>query len=362
MPSISLLVKPASSLCNLRCRYCFYHEEAKQRETPSYGVMTGDDRRKMLDRVFEAATGRVTIAFQGGEPTMAGLEWFESCVREAEERNAAKLPVSWAIQTNGIRTAEDPRWAEFFAKRHFLVGLSVDGTREIHDRFRVTPGGEGTYLTVCRAARILKKAGADFNILTVVNREVVRHAAKIYSTYRSNGWDYLQFIPCIGADAPESGEYGDFLLTLFRLWRDDLLAGRAVSIRLFDNLLSRYAGYPTEECSMNGYCSIQFVVEGDTSVFPCDFYCTDDRKMGDLRGSSLKELFEGETAQDFVKSSASIPDVCRSCEVYPLCRGGCRRYREDDMGGGVYRYCEGYKRFLTESAQDFRRLAAYFRR
>ena len=203
MPEITMLIKPASSLCNLRCKYCFYHEEARQREIPSYGIMSLETAEKLIIRAFEEASGRVGFAFQGGEPTLAGLDFFESFVELVNKHNVKKLPVSYSIQTNGILTAEKPEYAEFFARHKFLVGLSADGTKELHDLNRIYPDGSGTYSTVLKASRVLTKAGADYNILTVINSRTARHGTAIYNAYRKNGWDYMQFIPCLGDDAPD---------------------------------------------------------------------------------------------------------------------------------------------------------------
>ena len=349
-----MLIKPASSLCNLRCRYCFYHEEARNREVASHGIMTPETAKQLIDRAYADATGHVSFAFQGGEPTLAGLDFFEFFTDYAKRANERRLAVSYSIQTNGMLLASDAKWADFFRRHAFLVGLSVDGTRDQHDLNRITPDGGGSYSNVLKAAAALDRAHVDYNILTVVNSSTVRHGVSIYNSYRKNGWRYMQFIPCIGEDAPDDAAYGDFLCTLFDLWYADMERGEVVSIRLFDNLLGLFAGYPPETCGMLGVCTVQYVVESDGSVYPCDFYAVDDRLLGNLHDSSLRTLFESETAQDFIRSSAVHDEGCRDCKWYAFCRGGCRRYKDEN---NRYLYCRGFYRFLDYSGERFSLLA-----
>jgi len=354
-----MLIKPASSLCNLRCKYCFYHEEARTREVPSYGIMTRETSHTLIDRAFEEASGSVSFAFQGGEPTLAGLDFFNDFCDYADSVNVNKLPISYSIQTNGILCGSDTAWAEFFGKRKFLVGLSVDGTREIHDLNRITPGGDGSYSTVVKAAKNFDRFKVDYNILTVVNSSSVKHIIKIYNTYRKNGWNYMQFIPCLGDDAPDDKAYGTYLCTLFDLWYPDMEKfacgkGPRVSIRQFDDLLNMFLGQAPNTCGTMGICTIQYVSEADGGIYPCDFYCTDDKKLGNLHDMTMRALYESERAQEFIKSSARHPEVCRGCRWYALCRSGCKRYKGAD---GMYVYCGAFTRFMEHSYERFAKLA-----
>ena len=262
------------------------------------------------------------------------------------------------MQTNGIRLEEDDRWLELFSKYKYLIGLSVDGTKELHDQNRVTPSGGGTFLKVCRAADKLAAAKVDFNILTVVNASCARHVAKIYDDYKKRGWDYMQFIPCLDplGEKPFSHpwsltpqRYLSSSRLLFERWHADnsdyftRKTGRRISVRRFDNLLQIALGGRAEACGMNGCCSIQFVTESDGSVYPCDFYALDEYRLGNIAGTGFAGLFEGKTAQDFLKASYSAGEKCKSCPVWSLCTGGCRRYKYD----GEYIYCSAEREFLT---------------
>jgi len=316
--------------------------------------MTREVSHRIIDRAFEEASGQVSFAFQGGEPTMAGLDFFRDFTEYVTERNSKHLPVSYSMQTNGVVIAENTEFAAFLADHKFLVGLSADGTKEMHDLNRIFPDGRGSYSTVQKAAKNLSKAGADFNILTVINSKTVRHAVSIYNAYRKNGWDYMQFIPCLGDDAPDDKSYGDFLCNLFDLWYKDMSSGKRVSIRLFDDIINMIAGYPSTTCGMSGVCTVQFVTESDGGIYPCDFYCTDEYRLGNLTDMSLRGLYECEKAQNFIKSSAHHRDECKNeCKWYPICRGGCRRYHDAD---GRYIYCKAYKRLLEYSYERFVKL------
>lgn len=363
MPALSLLIKPASSLCNLRCSYCFYHDVAANRQTPSYGVMAPDTLETVVDRALSFATGSCTFAFQGGEPTLAGLDFFRRFEALLAARTPPGLSISRALQTNGLLLDEE--WAAFLAQHHYLVGLSMDGPSDLHDARRPDAQGKGTFARTLAAAARLRKAGVDFNILSVVDSLVARRAAKVYAFFRKQGLPYLQFIPCLddfGASGPPRltpGRWAAFLKTTFDLWYEDVTQGHPVSIRLFDNLLEMLAGYPPETCGMSGRCTCQFVVEATGDVFPCDFYVTDAYRLGNLRDLSIPELRQAPAAQRFIQESLPLPDACRACPWYALCRGGCRRYREPFVDGqpGRYQLCQAYLDFFPYAVPRLRALA-----
>ena len=173
MPPLSILVKPASSACNLRCSYCFYADEASIRSVPNYGMMPAQVSSALIEGAMGAVEGAVSFLFQGGEPTLAGLEFFRDFVSRVHKAAPPGLAVQYAIQTNG--TLLDEEWCRFFRAHRFLVGLSLDGSRECHDRFRRDGAGKGTYDRVVQAARLLERAGVEYNVLTVVTGYLARH-------------------------------------------------------------------------------------------------------------------------------------------------------------------------------------------
>lgn len=351
MPPISVMLKPASSLCNLQCRYCFYHSLAGQRESYSHGKMSLGTAEEVIVKAFDYSRGAdVYFAFQGGEPLLAGLNFFREFVEIAGRRNLYRSRICYSMQTNGILLDED--WCRFLKAHRFLVGLSLDGYPALHDRYRRDSAGEGTYGAVMKAAELMQRRGVDFNILTVVTAALAGEIVEIYRYFKEKNFRFLQFIPYLaprGARGPDertlSNElYAEYLIKLFKCYYEDYRQGNYTSIRQFDNYVQLSRGNPAEQCGMNGHCSVQFVVEGDGTVYPCDFYCTDDFALGNVGEHSFREL-GSQGAARFVAGSLAVPRKCRSCSFFPLCRGGgCRRYR------AAGDYCGAYREFFAYAA------------
>lgn len=365
MPPIHLLIKPASGLCNLRCKYCFYSDEMKNREVASFGVMSADTLQIIMAKVFDYADSAVTIAFQGGEPTLAGLDFFRLAVSLAEKYNRKKLAVQFAVQTNGI--VVDDEWADFFAENKFLVGLSLDGIKETHDMYRVGPDGDGTYKNVMHTAQILEKHRVDYNILTVITAQTAAKIGKIYSFYKKSGFNFQQYIPCLDPLGEERGQhtysltpekFEYFLKTQFDCWYNDLVRGRYSYNRYFENLVGMLLRQPPESCGMFGRCGRQIVIEADGSVYPCDFYVLDEYKLGNLNFDSFEDIERKRKEIGFIEKSEKIEDKCRECKWYPLCRGGCRRDREKADGTlGLNYYCSSYEAFFEYSIERLEKAA-----
>ena len=360
-----LLIKPVSGECGLHCRYCFYRDIARSREVPSYGQMTEDTARTLIAKAMAYGRSAYDFAFQGGEPTLRGLDFYRRFLELVEQANTRRVPVSYAIQTNGMHM--DAQWAAFLAQNRFLTGLSVDGTRDIHDFFRADGRGRGSFSAVLRAARLLEEAGADYNILTVVTEQLARHIRQVYAFYKKQGWRYQQYIPCLDPlEAPRGSlpysltpaRYGAFLEELFDLWCADLLAGDPVSIRYFDNLADLCRGYPPESCGLSGVCACQHVVEADGSVYPCDFYVLDAYRLGNILTEDFQELDQSPRLRTFVEDSLRRPEECESCSWLPFCGGGCRRERDPVLGRAESPsvYCSAYCRFLPYALPRLRRL------
>ena len=245
--------------------------------------MSEQTLKNVIRKTMLRAEGVVSYAFQGGEPTLRGLDFFRRVMEYERQYNKKGLQVQNALQTNGILIDED--WCAFFREHHFLVGVSLDGTGEIHDRFRHMRGDRSaTFDRVVRGIHLLEDYGVDFNILTVVHREVASHVREIYDLYREMGWNYQQYIACLDPLGETRGEsefaldpamYGKFLTELFDLWYADWKKGRQPYIRQFENYVGILLGYPPEACDQRGVCGITNVVEADGSVYPCDFYMLD---------------------------------------------------------------------------------------
>lgn len=365
MPPLSIMIKPASGACNLRCRYCFYADEMSRRKVASYGMMDESTLENVIRKALDAADGMCAVAFQGGEPTLAGLPFFERAVALLKQYNYKGLTVSSSIQTNGLLV--DGRWAEFFARNHFLVGLSLDGPKEVHDRYRVDQEGRGTYNRVLRTAQLLEKHGVEFNILTVVTKQTANAIGRVYGFFNRSCLDYQQYIPCMdpleeaGGPQPYSlgvQEYGSCLCRLFDLWYADAERGRMKYNRTFFNYLSILQGGPPESCNMQGRCSRQYVVEADGSVYPCDFYVLDPWRLGNLNTDGFDQLDRRRTELGFIQQSQAAAEDCRHCRWYGLCRGGCRRDRPAGEDGTLQknRYCEAFQRFFEHAVPRMQQL------
>ena len=366
MPPISAMIKPASGLCNMRCKYCFYADEMKKRGQSSYGMMTEETLRNVIKELLSYADGSCTIAFQGGEPTLAGLNLYQKCLQIEREYNSKDLKISHALQTNGF--VLDQEWCRFFAENHFLIGLSLDGICSTHDALRKDLIGQGTYSHTLNAANMLSEAGVEYNILTVVNRKTAPRIRRIYESYKELGFQWQQYIACLDPIGEPPGKteysltpeaYGQFLIELFNLWKEDLKRGYPVSIRQFDNYLGILLGIHPESCEQQGTCGLQTVIEADGSVFPCDFYALDDYKLGNLNQDSLSSIRQCLKQQTFLDSSLNYPHSCRTCKWFSICRGGCRRHREyPGVLPGENYFCKSYQMFFETCYHDMEQIAA----
>ena len=357
MPPLSIMIKPASSLCNLRCRYCFYHNVSEIREVSSFGVMTEDTADNIIKKALSFANGEsVAFAFQGGEPLIAGLQYFKHFVKKVKEENRLNSRIYLSIQTNGTLVTDE--WAQFFHDNGFLVGLSLDGDFK-NNKFRVDENRENAFYKILTAAEKFKRFNVDFNILTVLTGHCADNIDDIYKFFRSKGFRYLQFIPCLRpfGDKSESElymtneQYANFLIHCFNRYVKDYVRGQYTSVRYFDNLMHLYLGNPTEQCGMCGHCMHQFVAEGNGNIYPCDFYCTDEWLLGNIddENENFDTLAHCPKAIEFLRESLAVPEKCKKCKYYPVCRaGGCKRTREDRD------YCEAYKKFFSACMPMFR--------
>ena len=369
MPAASILIKPASANCNMDCEYCFYKCLSSNREEYSKGFMTEETLEKLIIQAIDYAEGYVAFAFQGGEPTLAGISFYKKAVELQKKYNTKNITIENTIQTNGM--AIDEEWAKFLAKNNFLVGLSLDGPKKIHDRHRRDVQGEPTFERVMHTISLFDKYNVQYNILSVITNESATKASYLYNFYKRNNFQFIQLIPCMDEQSrADSGrknkyavnpqQYGQFLNDLFDLWYEDFRQGSQMDIRMFSNLAQMAAGYPAEECGMNGCCSCYFVVEGDGSVYPCDFYCLDEWKLGTVQ-NSFRDLILADMAKKFIEDSKPVAEKCQTCPHKSLCRGGCRRWRETttDSTIGLNYLCPAYDIFFAHTKERINVLGQY---
>ena len=300
--------------------------------------MSGETARKLIDRAFEVVCddGVLTFAFQGGEPTLAGVPFYKEFIAYVEEKRT-KQNVNYSLQTNG--TLLDDEWAELFYKNHFLVGVSLDGCESNTDYFRKTKEGAGAYGQIMHGISVLRKHKVEYNILAVITKRLSARPKEFYRFLKQQEFDYVQCIPCLGGLQGETEEqlrpkdYALFYKGLYSEWLKEIKGGRYRSITLFDNLLLMLNDRPPQQCGMLGFCSPQFVVEADGSVYPCDFYVTDEYCCGNVTKNSLKEIMVNERMEGFLKEKKPVCLVCGDCPFTGICHGGCKRQNKAFLGG-----------------------------
>ena len=352
----------------MHCDYCFYCDETAKRQQQSYGFMSEETLKNVIKRTLMRTDGVYSLAFQGGEPTLRCMDFFETAAEYTRKYNRNHAEVNLAIQTNGY--ALDEQWCQMLRDEHFLVGLSADGLPEIHDLYRHGNDGGSSWAHVLRAASLMDQYNVEYNILTVVHRKTAEHVKEIYEAYKKHGWNYQQYILCLDPLGEEHGtreysvspeEYGEFLTTLFDLWDEDFQKGEEPYIRQFDNYIAILLGRMPESCEQRGTCGMQYVVEADGSVYPCDFYALDQWKLGDFNDDLLPAIDERRLEKGFVGRSERLSEKCLQCRWLSLCRCGCFRQRVmDTENEGMYinYYCTGLQMFFDACGERLRADAA----
>lgn len=338
MNYFSMLIKPASSLCNMRCKYCFYNDVSEHREIKSNGIMSTETIDFLIDRTFEYVkkSDVINFAFQGGEPTVAGYDYFEYFTRRVEEVNKGQNKVQYSIQTNG--QVIDEKFCKLFRQYHFLVGISQDGPKEFHDVNRLDANSKGTFDQTNYSIKLMEQFEVDYNILSVITKQMAKKPQTLFRYYEKRKFKYVQLIPCLKSldFSPNDSlnkydltphEYASFLIDFFQLWYNAIKNNHYISIRQFDNLVYMLKGLPAEQCGMMGHCSVQCVIEADGSVYPCDFYVLDDFKLGNLKVDTFESMIQSSAAKEFLQFETPKNPLCKTCKVYPICGGGCKRYR-----------------------------------
>lgn len=357
----SILIKPASAVCNLDCEYCFYldREADPYKDLPAR-VMPPDVLERLVDGFLFYSYPASVFAFQGGEPTLAGLPFFEKLVELQQRYGRAGHVISNSIQTNAILL--DDAWCAFLRQYQFLAGISLDGPEEIHDRYRFNRAGHPTWRKVVEAVERMKKHGAEFNILCVLSQANVEQPRELYRFFRSIGAEHLQFIPLAEFHAdgtpmpftitPE--QYGRFLCEMFDAWWPDR---RKVRIRFFDNLAESLAGMKPGSCTMHETCDSYVVVEYNGDVYPCDFFVESGWKLGNIAVDSFPEIARRQRRYSFAMNKTLPHEECRVCEYQAICHGGCPKFRH-----GPHRrfedldyFCRAYKMIFAKATGPLRR-------
>lgn len=340
------MAKPASSRCNLSCRYCFYLEKQRQ------PVMDDATLEQFIRQHIEAQPGEeVQFAWQGGEPTLCGLDFFRRAAA-LQRRYADGKRIHNAFQTNGVLLNE--AWCQFFHDNGWLVGISLDGPADLHDACRVSRSGNATHHKVLRAIGMLRACRVEFNLLVVVNSHNGESPRRMYRYLRELGTAHIQFIPLMELDdqrrpddlSVSAATWGRFLREVFDLWvREDI--GR-IFIQLFDSTLGVWSGYAPQMCSLSKTCGHAFALEANGDLYQCDHYVYPQHLLGNIHRETLGEMNLSARAVTFGEyKSTSLAPACRRCEMLRLCHGDCPKHRDES---GKSALCAGYLDFFTHSA------------
>jgi uncharacterized protein len=355
-PITSLLIKPASAVCNLDCSYCFYLDrDADPYKSLPARRMTTETLERLVDTYLFYSYPNSVFAFQGGEPTLAGLPFFEKLVEFQQSHGRNGQSVSNAMQTNGVLL--DQNWCDLFRRYNWLLGISLDGPQEVHDLYRVNKEGRGTWKRVMESVELLKKQGVEFNILCVLSQANVGKPKELYRFYRNLGIDNVQYIPLAEFDAAgnplpftiTAEQYGRFLCETFDVWWPER---RKMRIRFFDNIAEALAGQKPGSCTLHETCDSYVVVEYNGDVYPCDFFVEGAWKLGNIELDSWPEIARRTRRYSFASKKTLAHPECQVCEYQSICHGGCPKFRHgphhsfDDLDY----FCQAYKMIYARSA------------
>lgn len=358
----AVLMKPAGPACNLGCSYCFY--TPKQQRFGNHTRMSLETLETVTRQLLVQAAPNITFTWQGGEPTLMGIPFYREALRLQRSYAKANQTVHNAFMTNGF--AVDTAWCDLFRDADMLVGLSVDGPRDVHDKHRTTKQGGPTWDRIASTAALLQRQGVRTNAVVVATEESCTRGREVYQSLTGMGFDHLQIVPCVERDpndptrlAPFSVTaqgFGRMLCDVFDCWRADFVDGApSVSVRWLDGALQHHLGMPPTECTCSEHCGAYLVVEHDGSTYSCDFFVDDEHLLGRVHETTLGSMFRGRAHQAFIRAKARLPEDCRRCRWLPLCRGGCPKDRWRSDGRSVL--CEGYLHFFAYADEELRRMA-----
>ena len=365
-----VMLKPAGAHCNLACKYCYYLEKNNLYQNTPRHLMSDEMLEQFTREYIEAQTmPQVLFTWHGGEPLMRSIDFYRKALA-LQKKYAHGKQIDNVIQTNGTLLTDE--WCEFFAKNHWLVGISIDGPQEYHDHYRVTPAGKPSWEKVMQGIQLLKKHRVEWNVMAVVNAYNAEHPLEFYHFFRDNGCQYLQFTPIVErltehedgrtlasladdreiplADASVTPQqWGNFLCTIFDDWvRHDV--GKTF-VEIFDCTLANWMGVLPGICAYSKECGHAGVMEHNGDVYSCDHFVFPEYKLGNIREQSLIDMLYGEKQQAFSRlKHTSLPRQCKECDMEFACHGECpkNRFEKDKYGEpGLNYLCQGYYQYYS---------------
>jgi len=352
-----IFVKPVGSACNLACRYCYYSRSGLKAE-PAKGPMAGDVLASYIRQHMAAAPAEVVrFSWHGGEPTLAGLDFFRRAVALQKKYRPDGKQVVNGIQTNG--TLIDENWCRFLSRERFTVGLSLDGPQAIHDRHRQDKRGQPSFRQVMRAFDLLQLHGIRTDILCVLTNRSVTQPETLYAFFKRIGAEFLSLLPlvqprpgkggAVSRISVEATAFGSFLCAIFEEWKAHDI-GR-IQVEMFEEAIRTAFGRPPSVCIFRPTCGDVPVVEQNGDFYSCDHYVRPRYRLGNIQKNHLADLLESPAQREFGRAKkTNLPAACRTCEVLDMCNGGCPKDRfvvADNGEPGMNYICAGYKRFFT---------------
>lgn len=357
-----VMTKPRGAICNLDCKYCYFLSKEKLYPNSDFRMSENMLEEYIRQYIEAQQVNEVSFAWQGGEPTLMGVDFFRMAVRYQQKHRRPKMQIHNALQTNAVTL--DDEWCEFFAENNFLIGVSLDGPREIHDFYRVDKGGNPTFDKVMAGIELLKKHDVEFNILTTVHAANEQHGLEVYRFMRDEvQTKFMQFIPIVERDnmtGYQEGDrvtdrsvtaegYGQFLISMYEEWiRHDV--GRTF-VQIFDIALAGYTGAPPGLCIFDETCGLAMAMEHNGDIYSCDHYVEPDFKLGNIMDISLSEIVVMDEQFKFGQAKRdTLPQYCLDCEVKFVCNGGCPKNRfiqTPDGEEGLNYLCAGYRAFFN---------------
>lgn len=365
----NIMAKPVCGRCNLDCKYCYYTMKPRELYPEVTEFMMTDEVLETYTRQYLESSGdHVDFGWQGGEPTMAGLDFFKRAVELQKQYARKGQVVANALQTNG--TLIDEQWCEFLAENRFLVGVSLDGPPQWHDSFRKDHAGKSSFHRAWAGLERMRNHGVEFNVLVTLNSANAPHVGDIYRYFTNRGIQYIQFIPILERNPDgtptdfscTAEQFGRFMLDLFELWaqRD---VGK-VSERLIDNVLHQIIYGTASMCCYADRCANAHVLEFNGDLYVCDHFVYKEWKVGNILDRPLAELVRDAKLEEFAQLKTELPDKCKACEFLQYCKGGCPKHHMP-IGTDperVNHFCEGYKMFFREALPELTRMAQYIKR
>jgi len=365
MQPFTLLIKPSGSDCNIDCQYCFYKCRA-----PEVGQgrqrMSDEGLERLVKDYMELRFPLAGFAWQGGEPTLMGLDFYKKVVELQKKYGVSGQEVGNSLQTNAILLNDE--WCRFLHENKVLVGISIDGPKEFHDYYRLDHSGAGTFDKVMRAIQNCKQYNVEYNTLTLLNARNADHPDEVFDFLIELGVKFVQFIPCVEVD-PATGEiadfsitpkqYGEFLCRLFDRWCE--YGPRNLSIRDFDSMLSYYVTGRHSICTFDRQCSQYIVIEHTGDAFCCDFFVEPKWRLGNIFETPIEKLAASSKKRAFARAKKNLCNKCLVCRHLAVCRGGCMKDRapfdKENYGRESY-FCESYKQFFDHAIPRFMQIAA----